>query len=117
MRALVLGSLLAVSAAGCCRHAAAPPAGDPERAGPSAPPAGRVVPGEYLFTVTPGTTPQSLQSSLADLAPQRIQPAGENVFLVAFGSGDPGLSRLSFRIGNGQILAVQPNFVYRALSR
>lgn len=112
MKALVLAAVLASLATACCRNGAAP------RGDAAAPaPAGRVVPGEYVFTVAPGTTVQSLQSSLADLAPRRIQPAGENLFLVVFGSDDPGLSRLSFRIGNGQILAVQPNLVYRALPR
>lgn len=112
MRALLTTAVLATLAAGCCRNAAAPRAEDPALA---AAPARRVVPGEYVFTVAPGTTPASLAASLADLAPRRVQQAGaENQFLVVFGD-DPGLSRLSFRIGNGQILDVQPNFAYRAI--
>lgn len=107
MRTLVITVTVATLAAGCCPNAAAPRAGAEEAA------ARRAIPGEYVFTVAPGTTPGSLESSLADLAPKRIRPLGQNQFLVVFGD-DPGLSRLSFRIGNGQILEVQPNYVYKA---
>lgn len=105
MRALVITAALATLAAGCCRNAAAP---DPAAA---AIPQRHVVPNEYVFTVAPGTSPAAIQGSLADLAPRRIQPLGNDRILVVFGE-DPGLSRLGFRIGDGRILDVQPNYTY-----
>jgi hypothetical protein len=108
MRALVITAVLTTLTTGCC-HAGAPRA---DASDPGAP-TRRAIPGEYVFTVSPGTTPAALQGTFADLAPRRIQDLGGNRILVVF-RDDPGLSRLSFRLGDGRLLDVQPNFTYSA---
>ena len=117
---LLVVPLVAVTlAAGCCRQNAPAPEGQARfgatDGAPGARPS-RVVPGEYIFTVAPGTTPAAIAGTFADLAPKRIQALGGDKILMVFGD-DPGLSRLSFRVGDGRILAVQPNFAYQATPR
>lgn len=113
MRALALAAVLATLAAGCCpRNPAAPRADGSDPADPAAP-VKKVIPGQYVFTVAPGTTPGALRSVIVDLSPQRIQDLGDDQLLVVFGE-DPGLSRLSFRVGDGGIVAIQPNYVVKA---
>lgn len=108
--ALVLASVLP---AGCCGHAAATAAEPPPPSGPH----GRVVRGEYLFTLAPGADAKVLEAALAELAPKGIQDLGGGVFLVTFAE-DPGLPRLeALRAKEARIRAVQPNYVYRALPR
>jgi hypothetical protein len=104
MRTLPIAILLAALAAGCCPMATAPAAG---RTNPAEAP--RPIPGEYVFSVAPGTSPAAIQGTLADLAPRRIVDLGGNRLLVIFGE-DPGLSRLSFRLGDGRLLDVQPHY-------
>jgi hypothetical protein len=99
MRALSLAIVLAGALGGCC----------PRAATPSAAAAPRPIPGEYVFTVAPGTAPAAIRATLADLAPRRIVDLGGDRLLVVFGE-DPGVSRLSFRLGEGQLLDVQPHY-------
>lgn len=112
MRTLAIAVVLATLAAGCCPRATAPRADGGDPADPAAP-VRRVVPGQYVFTVAPGTTPSMLRSVIVDLAPQRITDLGDEQLLVVFGD-DPGIQRLAFRVGDGGIVAIQPNFVYKA---
>jgi hypothetical protein len=112
MRALALTAVLATLAAGCCPRTPAAPRADGSDPAAAAP-VKKVIPGQYVFTVAPGTTPGALRSVIVDLSPQRIQDLGDDQLLVVFGD-DPGLSRLSFRIGDGGIVGIQPNYVVKA---
>jgi hypothetical protein len=100
MRALLLTAVLTTLAAGCVGHA--PPRPDPDA------PVKRVVPGEYVLGVAPGTSRGAIQSILVDLAPRQIRDLGDEKMLVVFGD-DPGLGRLRFRVGEGGILSIEPN--------
>ena len=113
MRALAITAVLAALAAGCCpRNPATARADGADPADPAAP-VKRAVPGQYVFTVAPGTTPGMLRSVIVDLAPQRITDLGDDQLLVVFGD-DPGIQRLAFRVGDGGIVSIQPNYVYKA---
>lgn len=114
MRALAIAVVVAALSAGCCpRNPAARCADGSDPSDPATAPARRVVPGQYVFTVAPGTTPGMLRSVIVDLAPQRITELGDDQLLVIFGD-DPGIQRLAFRVGDGGIVAIQPNYVYKA---
>jgi hypothetical protein len=104
MRALLVTVVLTTLAAGCCPRATAPRAG---AADPDAP-VRRVVPGEYVLRVAPGTSPAAVHGILSDLQPRQIKDLGGDRILVVFGE-DPGLGRLGFRTGSGGILSVEPN--------
>jgi hypothetical protein len=117
MRALAITAVLAALTTGCVpRNPAALCADGSVPGDPTTAPVKRVVPGQYVFTVAPGTTPSKLRALIVDLAPQRIQDLGEEELLVVF-NDDPGIERLSFRVGDGGIVSIQPNFVYRKASR
>jgi hypothetical protein len=105
---------------GCCHRDSASRAGEGRSAAVAGPSAAarpdKVVPGEYILTVASGTTLEMVQATFADLAPKRLQDLGGNMILAVFGE-DPGLQRLQLRVGDGRILAVQPNYVYRVQPR
>lgn len=101
MRAVLVTAVLATLAAGCVARAPRPDPGAPLT---------RVVPGEYVLAVAPGTSRGAIRSILVDLWPRQLRELGGDRLLVVFGD-DPGLARLRFRVGEGGILSVEPNTV------
>jgi hypothetical protein len=122
LSAAVLGAIALGSFAACKapQPAAQGPVASPGPAGPpgslqGAPGAQTRVPREYLVTVRPGAGEGAVREVYGELGIARIDPIGNDVYLVVFGE-DPGLERLEARREQDpRIRAVQPNYVYRAM--
>ena len=72
------------------------------------------VAGEYLVTLAPGADAKAISDVYGRFGVKRVQPIGNNVFLVAL-ADDPGLAAMEkLAAANRAIRAVQPNHRYRA---
>ncbi len=79
----------------------------------TAPPAR--APGEYIVTAAPAADGASISSLYADYGVREIVHLGGNTFLLKL-RHDPGLEAMQRKgTESGQVKAVQPNFIYRAL--
>jgi len=72
-----------------------------------------VVPGEFIVTVKSSVTADQVRRIYAVFGVTEIRDFGGNRFLLRL-MRDPGLDRVrSTGLETGQIVAVQPNYVYR----
>ncbi len=74
-------------------------------------------PGEYLVTLAAGADIKAIADLYGRFGIKGTRGLGGNIFLVTL-TEDPGPAKMEeLRGQNGQIKAVQPNFVYRGNGR
>jgi hypothetical protein len=115
-RVIATAAALAALGTGCCSRSAAggqPPTDAAPVAGGLGHAASQRIPGEYLVTLAPGTTPEAIGVAFGALGVKSVEDLGGDLYLVTVGE-DPGPERMeALRAKDARVRAVQPNLVYR----